>query len=1154
MRIRDMGRSGLSVLLVFVMLFTPLLQGNVQAAKNPDPVPVTVYEGNGMKIDFTIDSQWSDAFNATIKIENTGTQPIENWAVSFCFPHQITNIWNASIIETQENMYTIKNLGWNQDIPVGGSVNFGFTANASGVVMNPSQFFLNTKNQTVGTESFQADYAVKKDWVSGYTASLKIQNLSTKAIEDWTISFDFARNIDSISNGIIVSHEGTHYVIKNADYNQNIPAGETITLGINGSAGTSTDAPVNFAMQQITLMFDFTADTDGDGFLDWVEICVNGTDPLVPDGVIPSPTPTPIEVSPTPIEPTPTIIPTVSPTPIPDEDNDGDSLPDTYEIVIIKYLAMNGIELIDVESVLPSDDYDEDGLSLMQEYYYDTNPFLVDSDDDGLNDYDEVYIYKTNPIQKDTDKDNMGDGTEIDAGLDPLSSDTDGDGIADSEEIVSQNVRLESVQENDISQSLVEPSVVITGKGDYSENLYALMIEDYNAVFDIPSIVGRPFEFVHDSDLAFEESTLTFQISDSALADNNIVDLKIAYYDEETNSLEPIETIYNKATNTISANVSHYSIYTVINWKAFIYNLQSHSNSSVDSTIERYEYNGNKYALIDSSMSWDDARDYCTTLGGHLVIIDNVDEQTYLSTMMELYGSKNLYWIGLSGEDEQCSWVDGTPLSFENWAAGEPNSTEETAVHMYCKEQAGFSCGQWNDTYNDFFAGTSFFWSTDNCGILCEWEDTADTPQSGFWISLSNGTMVKLDKDPSLGDESVDSDDDGIPDLFELKRIETGLYLEFAAWTFYSNPAKADTDGDGLEDLEDLNPCQYDTVVIENTDSLIKFNTGRTWYNITCNSFDFIDNMFLMIDYKADNPIPPDEFKVIVTNYYQNSQQKFSLDELAFIGLINNEGSKLYMDDISNGARENVFERLTGRESKYYQHSGILWWEDWNEVPKGTEGGFFKGKVLSEADLNFSIKLYFVCDVYTVLDSLVKIGALVIVVIVAIKAAPIVLANIQAIIYFVKTYGVSEGLKMYGYLGISNLPDGVITWVQMDMADGDSSVDDFASAIKGTQPNIEGTNVPKSFEIKGLKVNGETVWVHGNATKHIGIFINRVNESGLGEGGLLVERELMNSFLNAARLALQEPLIEGRNFLIVGGWELGIDTTTSVIYHARMLG
>ena len=37
---------------------------------------------------------------------------------------------------------------------------------------------------------------------------------------------------------------------------------------------------------------------------------------------------------------------------------------------------------------------------------------------------------------------------------------------------------------------------------------------------------------------------------------------------------------------------------------------------------------------------------------------------------------------------------------------------------------------------------------------------------------------------------------------------------------------------------------------------------------------------------------------------------------------------------------------------------------------------------------------------------------------------------------------------MYRYLGIQNLPNGVISWLQMDMADGDSSVDDVALAIQ----------------------------------------------------------------------------------------------------------
>lgn len=42
--------------------------------------------------------------------------------------------------------------------------------------------------------------------------------------------------------------------------------------------------------------------------------------------------------------------------------------------------------------------------------------------------------------------------------------------------------------------------------------------------------------------------------------------------------------------------------------------------------------------------------------------------------------------------------------------------------------------------------------------------------------------------------------------------------------------------------------------------------------------------------------------------------------------------------------------------------------------------------------------------------------------------------------------------------------------------------------INATQEVIEGTNIPKSFTINGQSVNGKEIWVHGNATKHMGEF------------------------------------------------------------------
>jgi hypothetical protein len=345
-----------------------------------------------------------------------------------------------------------------------------------------------------------------------------------------------------------------------------------------------------------------------------------------------------------------------------------------------------------------------------------------------------------------------------------------------------------------------------------------------------------------------------------------------------------------------------------------------------------------------------------------------------------------------------------------------------------------------------------------------------------------------LDKDPTLGDDTIDTDGDGIPDIIELKSSYkvraynpyTKKMQEIDTWSFYSNPVKHDTDGDTLSDLDDLAPTKYDTVVVEENDSSIEFNTGRTWYNISCTSFDYLDNLMQMVDGKVDNPIPIEQFRQIIQNVTNNEKQAFTIEELTYIGIINNEGSKLYMHDLSSDTRENVFQKIAGRESRYYKHSGIWWNENWSEVPKGTESGFFKGTVLSEADINLSCEIYYVCDVYTVLTSVAQVGALVIAIVVAAEVTPVVLANIQGLAYYVKTFGVVQGIQMYQYLGIQNLPNGVISWLQMDMADGDSSLDDMVGAnIPIYERGISGEEALKIAHPGSSQVYFQT-FVNGN--------------------------------------------------------------------------
>jgi len=48
-----------------------------------------------------------------------------------------------------------------------------------------------------------------------------------------------------------------------------------------------------------------------------------------------------------------------------------------------------------------------------------TNINLIDSDFDGLSDYEEVKVYGTNPLNDDTDGDSFKDGDEIKSGYNP---------------------------------------------------------------------------------------------------------------------------------------------------------------------------------------------------------------------------------------------------------------------------------------------------------------------------------------------------------------------------------------------------------------------------------------------------------------------------------------------------------------------------------------------------------------------------------------------------------------------------------------------------------------------------------------------------------------------------------------------------------------
>ncbi|MGC9445313.1 MAG: hypothetical protein ACP5E9_10380 [Candidatus Methanospirareceae archaeon] len=117
------------------------------------------------------------------------------------------------------------------------------------------------------------------------------------------------------------------------------------------------------------------------------------------------------------------------------EDTDHDELTDETENNgwQITFVNVSGIQILQVTSDPWLVDTEFDGLSDHDECTLRSNPREGDTDGDGLTDFVEREL-GTTITDYDTDGDGLDDGTEITFGSDPLRSDTDGDGLTDDEE------------------------------------------------------------------------------------------------------------------------------------------------------------------------------------------------------------------------------------------------------------------------------------------------------------------------------------------------------------------------------------------------------------------------------------------------------------------------------------------------------------------------------------------------------------------------------------------------------------------------------------------------------------------------------------------------------------------------------------------------
>ena len=81
-------------------------------------------------------------------------------------------------------------------------------------------------------------YTIKDNWGSGFIGNMTVDGGASGA-HGWTIEFDAGFAITNIWGAEIVSHVGTHYVLRNASYNGDVSSGGSVTFGFQATPGAT---------------------------------------------------------------------------------------------------------------------------------------------------------------------------------------------------------------------------------------------------------------------------------------------------------------------------------------------------------------------------------------------------------------------------------------------------------------------------------------------------------------------------------------------------------------------------------------------------------------------------------------------------------------------------------------------------------------------------------------------------------------------------------------------------------------------------------------------------------------------------------------------------------------------------------------------------